>query len=601
MATWILGVSALFHDSAVALLRDGEVVAAAQEERFTRIKHDHELPVRAAEWALAEAGIEPTDLDWLVFYEKPLAKFQRILVNSVAEFPRAWRSFPRAMQSWLGRKLWVAGELSRTFHVPPQKLLFSQHHQSHAASAFLTSPFEDAAILTVDGVGELATTGLWRGRPEAPHIEPVAEVVFPHSLGLFYSAMTAFLGFAVNEGEYKVMGMAAFGEPVFMDEMRKLVRLDDNGGFTLDLEAFCLHWHPTESYTTRLVGILGTPRFPGTPFDPTTQEGKHWANIAASTQAMLEEALLHVARHARERIDSPNLCLAGGVALNAVANTRLAEAGPFENIWVQPAAGDAGGALGAALWAWHDVLEKPRTPGPFVCSLGRSWDADTAAELLEDLRAPRERLTEDTWLERVVDDLEGGGVVGWFQGRAELGPRALGQRSILADPRGEATRDRVNARIKFRESFRPFAPAVTAEAADRYFDIHPALAGPVRHMVAAATVKPEHRELLAAVTHVDGSARVQVVHAEDSPRFHALLTAFGARTGLPVLLNTSFNLKGDPIVDTPIDALAALYSSDLDAVYVGRHRVTRSERVRGGDLKEYLPEEIRNAGAAPAR
>ena len=310
---------------------------------------------------------------------------------------------------------------------------------------------------------------------------------------------------------------------------------------------------------------------------------------------MLEEAILHIARHARNTLDTPNLCLAGGVALNAVANTRLATDGPFDHLWVQPAAGDAGGALGAALWAWHDVLDHPRSPSPFRCDLGRSWSAGTTADLLDDLRAPHTLLDHPDWLEQVVDDLEGGGVVGWFQGPSEYGPRALGHRSILADPRGEGTRDRVNRRIKYREAFRPFAPAVTAEAADTYFDIHPALAGPVRHMVATARVRPEHRPVLSAVTHVDGTARVQVVHREQSPDFHALLTAFGARTGLPVLLNTSFNLKGDPMVDTPIDALAALHSSDLDAVYVGRHRVTRSDRVKGGDLKEFLPASARNA------
>lgn len=587
MATWILGMSALFHDSAVALLRDGEVVAAAQEERFTRIKHDAELPVRAAEWALAEAGIDASQLDHLVFYEKPLAKFQRILVNSVAEFPRAWRSFPRAMQSWLGRKLWVAGEISRTFHVPPQKLLFSQHHRSHAASAFLTSPFDEAAILTIDGVGESATTAIWRGNRTTPHIEPVAEVVFPHSLGLFYSAMTAFLGFAVNEGEYKVMGMAAFGRPRFMEQMRKLVRLRDQGGFELDLDAFCWHWHPTESFTDKLVAMLGEPRFPGAPFDPSTPDGQHWADIAASTQAMLEEAVLHVARYARQRVDLPHLCLAGGVALNAVANTRLATDGPFDRLWVQPASGDAGGALGAALWCWHDVLEHPRQPrSSFPCALGRRWTDAQSAELLEDLRAPREQLSAAERLSRAVDDLADGSVIGWFQGGAEYGPRALGHRSILADPRGADTRDRVNARIKFREAFRPFAPAVTAAAADRYFEIHDALTGPVQHMVATATVRPAFREELAAITHVDGSARVQVVHPDHSPLFHDLLEAFGARTGMPILLNTSFNLKGDPMVDTPIDAVAALYSSDLDAVYVGTHRVTRSERIRGGDLRD---------------
>lgn len=582
MPTHILGVSALFHDSAVALLRDGELVAAAQEERFTRIKHDAELPVRAAEWALSHAGIAPSDIDHLVFYEKPLAKFQRIVDNAVAEFPRGWRQWPRAMQAWLGRKLWVKGELSRTFQVPPDRIWFSRHHLSHAASAFLTSPFEHAAVLTVDGVGEQATTAIWEGRAEAPHLRPVAEVVFPHSLGLFYSAITAFLGFAVNEGEYKVMGMAGFGEPRFIDEMRKLVRLSDGGRFDLDLDCFCWHWHPTESFTPKLVERLGTPRFPGTPFVPGEPESQRYADIAASAQQMLEEALLHISRHARTLVDSPNLCLAGGVALNAVANHRLALDGPFERVWVQPAAGDAGGALGAALWGWHDVLEHPRSSSRFQIDTGRAWSDEQAGELLDDIRVPHELLEESDLIDRAVAELAEGAVVGWFQGRSELGPRALGHRSILADPRGTDTRDRVNARIKFREAFRPFAPAVTAEAADTYFELHPALDGPMRHMVATAKVRQEHRALLQAVTHVDGTARVQVVDRAQHPRFHALLTRFGEHTGLPVLLNTSFNLKGDPMVDTPIDAAAALHSSDLDAVYVGLRRVTRNPRVRAG-------------------
>ncbi len=583
--TYILGVSALFHDSAVALLRDGVVVAAAQEERFTRIKHDAELPVRAAEWALKEAGIGPEDIDWLVFYEKPLARFQRILSSAVNEFPRAWRSFPRAMQAWLGRKLWLAGELSRTFRVPSRRLLFSEHHNSHAASAFLCSPFSEAAILTIDGVGEEATTALWRGRSTAPFIEPVAEVVFPHSLGLFYSAMTAYLGFAVNEGEYKVMGMAAFGTPRYLDDLRRLVRLEADGGFSLDYDAFCWHWHPSESFTPTLTSRLGPPRFPGTPFDPATEEGRRYADIAASTQALLEEALLHIARWARTKVDVPHLCIAGGVALNAVANTRLAAEGPFEDVWVQPAAGDAGGALGAALWVWHDVLNHSRTPVPFQTALGRRWSHAQVAEVLDDLRAPRTELTADEELSRAARELARGAVIGWFTGASEFGPRALGHRSILADPRGAHTRDRVNRSVKYREPFRPFAPAVTAEDADTYFEIHPSVREPLRHMVATATVRPQYRDLLQAVTHVDGSARVQVVHAEENPRFHALIRAFAAETGLPVLLNTSFNLKGDPMVDTPVDAVAALYASDLDVLYIEGFRVTRSDRIRGGDIR----------------
>ncbi len=583
MATWILGVSALYHDAAAVLLRDGVVVAAAQEERFSRIKQDPSLPVRAVAWCLAEHGLTPADLDWLVFYEKPLRKFERVLATAVATFPRSWRAFPRHMLAWLGDKLWLRNSLVQTFGVPAERLLFSEHHLSHAASAFLCSPFDRAAVLTVDGVGEVASTGLWHGVDEAPFVRPVAEVRFPHSLGLFYSALTAYLGFAVNEGEYKVMGMAAFGEPRFADALGALVPLDASGGFSLDLQAFSFHWHPTRSYTGRLEALLGPPRFPGTPFDPAGDpESQRFADIAASAQAVLERTLLHLARHAREATGESRLCLAGGVALNAVANHRLAVEAGFEEVWIQPAAGDAGGALGAALWAWHDVLGHPRGEALRDPTLGKAWSRDAVRELLDDLELDHEDLgSAETSVPRAADELAEGKVIAWCAGAFEWGPRALGQRSILADPRGPEIQARVNASIKFREAFRPFAPAVRAEDADTWFDVHPAEREAAHFMLTAVPVRQDAPEPLPATTHVDGTARVQLVDGSRTPLFHALLSAFAERTGVPVLLNTSFNLKGEPMAAGPVDALATLMRCDLDALYLEGFRVTRSSRLSG--------------------
>ncbi len=583
MATWILGVSALYHDAAAVLLRDGEVVAAAQEERFTRIKQDPSLPVRATAWCLAQGGITAAELDWLVFYEKPLRKFERVLATAVATFPRSWRAFPRHMTSWLGDKLWLRNNLVRTFGVSPERLLFSEHHLSHAASAFLCSPFRSAAILTVDGVGEVASTALWHGVEDPPFIEPLAEVRFPHSLGLLYSAITAYLGFAVNEGEYKVMGMAAFGEPRFRDQLACLVQLDDAGGFSLDLSFFRFHWHPSESYTPKLVALLGPPRFPGSPFEPTTDpESQRFADIAASLQQTLEEALLHLARHARERTGEDHLCLAGGVALNSVATHRLAVDSGFESLWVQPAAGDAGGALGAALWAWHGVLGHPRDAVQTRPGLGQSWSRADVQDLLDDLELAYEDLGSAAQsTARAAAELAEGRVLAWFEGRFEWGPRSLGHRAILADPRDEAMRDTVNDRIKFRERFRPFAPAVLAEHADAWFELHPGERDAAGFMLTAAPVRPDRVARVPATTHVDGTARVQLVSADATPVFHQLIGAFAELTGVPVLLNTSLNLKGEPIAASPTDALATLMRCGLDALYIEGFRVERSRRLSG--------------------
>lgn len=577
MAVHILGISALYHDAAAVLLRDGVVVAAAQEERFSRIKHDADLPRRAVAWCLAHAGITAAEVDHLVFYEKPLRKFERILATSVATFPRSFAAFPRQMRTWLGDKLWLRNNLCAAFGVAPERVWFCEHHLSHAASAFYASPHDEAAVLCVDGVGEWATTTLWRGAGTT--LEPVAEVRFPHSLGLLYSALTAHLGFAVNEGEYKVMGMAAYGQPRFRSELDRLLRLDAAGGFALDLDYFSFHWHPTRSGTAALERLLGPPRFPGAPFAPDSAdpavaaESRRWADLAASAQAQLEDALLHLVRHAHGAVPAAALCMAGGVALNAVANRRVAAEGPFARLWVQPAAGDAGGALGAALWAWHAVLGNPRAVAPMRVDPGRAGAPSRVAEVLTDLGA---RFTAvDDPAEAAAADLAEGRVIGWVQGGDEWGPRALGHRSILADPRDPATRDRVNARVKHRELFRPFAPSVTAAAAADWFDIPAAAADPARWMLVTAEVRPERQARIPAVVHVDGTARVQVVEPAASPVFHRLLESFERRTGVPIVLNTSFNLKGEPMVSSTVDAMAAFVRSGLDVLHIDGFRVER--------------------------
>lgn len=578
MPTWILGVSALYHDAAVALLRDGEPVYAAQEERFTRIKHDRALPVRAARWCLEQAGIGPADLTHLVFYEKPLRKFERVLATTLATFPRSWRVFPRVMHGWLGDKLWLRGQLVDAFGVPSGRLLFCEHHLSHAASAFFTAPTDEAAILTVDGVGEWATTSLWRGA--GGRIEPVSEIRYPHSVGMFYSTITAYLGFAVNNGEYKVMGMAPLGAPRFRAEMAQLLRLHEDGSFSLDLDFFSFHHHPTRSGSGRLPALLGgPPRFPGAPLDPSTAEGRRYVDIAASAQAAVEDAMLHLARHAHRTVGTDTLCLAGGVALNSVANRRLAEHGPYPNLWAQPAAGDAGGALGAALWAWHMVEGAPHVPRRMPLALGATWSRDAVRDVLDDLEFPYTDLGDAAAAaDAAAEELAAGGVIAWFSGPFEWGPRALGHRSILADPRSGDMKDTVNRRIKFREAFRPFAPAVTAEAADAWFDIPAPARALTRHMMATADVRAGKRSRIPATTHLDGSARVQVVDAETSPLFHRLITRFGEQTGVPVVLNTSLNLRGDPMVGSPMGAMATLLRCGLDALYIEGFRVARPKR-----------------------
>ena len=585
----VLGISAFFHDCAAALVQDGRIVAAAQEERFTRRKHDESFPKLAAEWCLAQAGIAAGDLDAVVFYEKPLVKFERLLETSLAFAPRGFPAFLKAMPLWLQRKLHIPREIDRglggAYDGP---IVFATHHESHAASGFYPSPFDEAAILTLDGVGEWSTATWGTGRANRIRLE--AEMRFPHSPGLLYSAFTLFCGFRVNSGEYKLMGLAPYGDPRFADViLREIVDLKPDGSFWLDQRFFdyCAGLKMTSRRFDRLFG--GPPRRPD---GPLTQREM---DLAASIQKVLEEIVLRMARHVHAATDMRNLCLAGGVALNCVANGRLLREGPFERLWIQPAAGDAGGALGAALAHWYGHLGRPRVPDPDDAQqgslLGPAFDSAAVDAALAAYGAAAETFADEAALaDAVAEHLAEGRIVGHFAGRAEFGPRALGNRSILADPRRADMQRRLNLAIKFRESFRPFAPAVLADRRHDFFALsaespYMLLVAPVVDGVPVvadrrATGLDRLREVrgpLPAVTHVDGSARVQTVDAARAPRFHAILQAFARRTGCPVLANTSFNIRGEPIVHDPGDAYRCFMYTDMDVLVVG-DRLLRKDR-----------------------
>jgi carbamoyltransferase len=585
----ILGLSAHYHDSAAALVVDGLPVCAIQEERLSRRKNDAGFPQAALDWCLDEAGIEPGDLDAVVFYEKPMLKLERIVVTALRAFPRSWRSFPQAMKNTLGEKAWVKGIIASRLGVPARKILFTEHHQSHAAAAFLTAPTREAAILTADGVGEWATLSVGRGvkRPDGScAIELVRELRFPHSLGLFYSAFTAFLGFEVNEGEYKVMGLASYGEPRFVDEVRAIVRRTGDGAFALDLAYFDFHTTARRTYSSRFVEVFGPPRASFEPIDPSTPEGAHYADVAASAQRVLEDLLVDLARALHRESGLADLCLGGGVALNGCANARILRESGFARVFVPPAPGDAGCALGAALYADRLHFKSPHTEVPDHAFWGVAVDPLELERLArEDGLATERAPDERALLAEVAAELARGRIVGWMDGRCELGPRALGHRSILAAPDRAETRDRLNREVKYREEFRPFAPAVPIEVADRYFELPPGGARLCRFMSGVFPVRAEWRARLAAVTHVDGTARVQAVDAETSPRFHALLLAFGERTGVPVLLNTSFNLAGEPIVARAVEGYSTFRRSGIDLVVAGRC-VVKKERGSGVALEE---------------
>jgi carbamoyltransferase len=561
----ILGLSCFYHDAAAALLRDGNLVAAAHEERFTRKRHDPDLPVQATRYCLEEAGIAVDDLDYVVFYDKPFTKLERILITYLSTFPRSLPSFTKSIPIWMKEKLWVPNLIHRHLGYDGE-VLFAEHHQSHAASAFLCSPFEEAAILTCDGVGEWATSTQGVGRGSS--FELLHEVRFPHSVGLLYSAFTYYLGFKVNSAEYKVMGAAPYGEPRFADLiLEHLVDLREDGSFKLNMKYFAYDYGLTMT-NHHFDRLFGEPRR-----EPESEMKQfHW-DVAASVQKVTEEIVLRMARNLHERTGMKNLCMAGGVALNCVANGRIVREGPFDDLWVQPAAGDAGGALGAALFAHNAVLGNPRSFRMDHAYWGPSWSDEDIRRYLDSRGAPYRTLGRDEMIEDTARRLdEDQAVVGWFQGRLEWGPRSLGSRSILADARNEANWKRVNLKIKFRESFRPFAPAVLAEKAGDWFDID----RESPYMLLVCQVRPGRK--VPAVTHVDGSARLQTVTRDAHAEFYDLLSAFDRRTGCPVLINTSFNVRGEPIVCSPDDAYLCFMRTNMDVLVLGNQVLLKEEQ-----------------------
>ena len=633
----ILGVSAYYHDSAAALVCDGKIIAAAQEERFSRKKHDARFPQNAISYCLKEANIELLDLDQIVFYDKPLVKFERLLETYLSYAPKGFRSFLMAMPIWLKEKLYLKTLLKKELATLGQckasyipKLMFTEHHQAHAASAFFPSPFDRAAVMCLDGVGEWATTSVWLG--EGNKLTPQWEIDFPHSLGLLYSAFTYYTGFKVNSGEYKLMGLAPYGEPNYVDLiLNNLIDLKADGTFRLNMEYF--------NYTT---GLTMTNEkfdklFGGSPRKAETKISQREMDIAASIQRVTEEVVLRLSRTVQKELDVDYLCLAGGVALNCVANGKILREGIFKDIWIQPAAGDAGGALGAALAIWYEYYDKPRViekadsrkvprnvsreynisasvesrnsavsvAKPPVCSapndmmqgayLGPKFEDEEIREYLDAIQAKYEYLPDTELMPRLAKILDNGNVVGWFQGRMEFGPRALGGRSIIGDPRNTKMQSVMNLKIKYRESFRPFAPSVLAERVSDYFDIEHSspymlLVAPVQEGLLIPMTE-EQRQLfgieklnvprseIPAITHVDYSARIQTIHQETNPRYHDLITHFEKLTKCGVIVNTSFNVRGEPIVCTPEDAYRCFMRTEMDYLVVENFLMAKTEQI----------------------
>lgn len=597
---YILGISCHYHDAAAAILKDGMLVAASEEERFSRKKHDSGFPKLAIEFCLQEAGITAKDLDYVVFYEKPLLKFERILLNSLQMFPQSYTVFRESMIAWFNEKLWVKGQILTYFDIPDEKLLFVEHHLSHAASAFFCSPYDEAAILTVDGVGEWTTatmgkaTAHWeqmpnggQGKHNTNAIDLSQEIRYPHSLGLLYSAFTAFLGFEVNEGEYKVMGMAPYGRPNRVEDVLKVVNIANDGSVRLNMEYFEFHHSTTKTFSRKFEDLFGTARVHNSEFftittnptkdhprwdDKTAETNLYYADIAASIQLVTEEAMLKMAKHAYEVSGGmKNLCIAGGVALNSVANGRIMRESPFENVYIQPAAGDAGGALGAALYAYHVMLGKPRKFVMEDAYWGKAYSYDEVKAAIQQTNYSYEYVGDvDKLAHMMVDDFLAQKVIGLYQGRFEWGPRALGNRSIMADPRRSEMKNIVNERIKFREPFRPFAPVTTEERAPEFWsDLGQNYRNeyPYRYMLSVCRTRPEQGDNIPAVNH-QGTGRIQTVRKEWNPLYYRSIELFGQATGVPVLMNTSFNLRGEPIVTTPANALSTFTKGDLDTLYM---------------------------------
>jgi len=584
--TAILGISAFYHDSAAALVVDGEIVAAAQEERFTRKKHDSSFPKHAVDFCLHEAGITAKQLDYVGFYDKPLAKFERLIETYLAFAPQGYFSFRQALPLWLKQKLHIPTEIQQAIPEYRRRIVFLDHHQSHAASAFFPSPFEEAAILTLDGVGEWSTTCIGHGRGNK--LSLTHEIRFPHSLGLLYSAFTQYTGFRVNSGEYKLMGLAPYGEPRYQDLILDyLLDLKPDGSLQMDMSYFnyCQGLTMTNSKFHRLFG--GKPRLPDSPI--TQRE----MDLAASIQSVSEKVMLRSATHAHRLTGSKNLVLAGGVALNCVGNGRILREGPFDKIWIQPAAGDAGGALGTALFIWNQLLEKPRrldeSDSQHGSFLGPEYSQSTIRIVLDKQHAVyHEHGSHDLLCEEVATAIASGAVVGWFQGRMEFGPRALGARSILGDARNPHMQSEMNLKIKFRESFRPFAPMVLQEFVNQYFEMQADEESPYMQIV--APVKKEHRlparSAIPAVTHVDYSARLQTIDRHRNPLMHKLLTCFHQQTGCPVMINTSFNVRSEPIVCTPMDAYRCFLMTEMDTLVIDKYVLHKAEQPKVANTTE---------------
>jgi carbamoyltransferase len=587
MPTYILGISCFYHDSAAALVKDGEIMAASQEERFTRKKHDFNFPDNAIKYCLKEAGIGVKDLFCIVFYDKPFLKFERILLTYFSYAPIGFRSFNKAIPLWLKDRLWMSGLISEKLGYNG-KIFFTEHHESHASSAFYPSPFKEAAILTMDGVGEWATTSFGLGKDN--DFELLHEIKFPHSLGLLYSAFTYYTGFKVNSAEYKVMGLAPYGEPKYADLiLKELIDLKEDGSFKLNMKYFnyCAGLTMTNK---RFNKLFGRP-----PRKPETKITQMDMDLARSIQVVTEEVMLKTVKHIYKLTGQKNLCLAGGVALNCVANGRILKEGPFENVWIQPSAGDAGGALGAALRIWYKYLGNKRTVDNISDSqkgsfLGPEYSDTCVENYLKANNIPHVKLAKEALFKTVSQHISNEKVIGWFQGRMEFGPRALGARSIIGDARSPAMQSRMNLKIKFRESFRPFAPSVLAERAQDYFDIR--LESP--YMLLTANVNNEHikkdnakepegfdrlkiiRSDIPAVTHVDNSARLQTVSNDSSnSAYHGLISEFYKQTGCPVIINTSFNVRGEPIVCSPQDAYRCFMGTDMDYLVMGNFIVDK--------------------------
>ncbi len=566
MAEYILGISCYYHDSAACILKDGELIAAGEEERFMREKHYSGFPHNSVRYCLNEARINANEVDYIVFYEKPFVKFNRIIETYVSQWPRSFKAFKRAVPLWLKSRLNMRKEISEELVVDPENIYFSEHHLSHMASSYFLSPFDEAAILTIDGVGEWTTTTIGYGKGTELTVEK--QMKFPHSIGLLYSALTSYLGFQVNDAEWKVMGLAPYGQPRYVDKFLELVDIKEDGSFRMKMDFFSYHYSANESINSKFEQLFGKPRR-----KKDEKIDQFYTDVAASGQKIVEDLIVGIASNLHRESGLDNLVIAGGVALNSVANWRILEKTGFKDLFIQPAAGDSGCALGAALAFHHLSLNHPRKFQMKHAYWGPDFENEEIEAVLKAYNASYKRFDDEQLIDETAKMLAEDKCIGWFQGRMEFGPRGLGNRSILANPKNPNMKDIVNSKVKFREEFRPFAPSVTKEEASNYFDLK--IESP--YMLLIPQVLPEKRDLLPAITHVDGSARLQTVDSKTNSRFHSLLSAFKQKAGIPVLLNTSFNVRGEPIVCTPMDAYSCYMRTGIDALVIGNFILTEKD------------------------